>query len=847
MCFELDPVATIVTSTLFLEKASDHQQALHLDGEGLMLVSISLDGVALSDSDYQLDENGLTISEVNKHCELVIKTQINPKANSALTGIYISNGIFCTQCEAETFRKITYYLDRPDVLTTFTVKIIADKNRYPTLLSNGNLIEEGKLENNKHFAIWHDPFKKPCYLFALVAGDLASIEDEFVTSSGRKVTLKIFSEHSAISQCDFAMTSLKKSMQWDEEHYGREYDLDIFNIVAVNDFNFGAMENKSLNIFNSKYILASPQTATDSNYGDIDTVVAHEYFHNWSGNRVTCRDWFQISLKEGFTVFREQSFDETIVSETVHRIRKVQDLRARQFPEDAGPLAHPVQPKSYVQIDNFYTMTVYNKGGEVIRMQQTLLGKEVFRKACDEYFERFDGQAATTDDFVDCMQSVSGVDLSQFRLWYSQAGTPELYVSDSYDSVARMYTLTIKQHVPSTPDMKDKKPMLIPLRMALLNAYGDELALQLKDSDQLRDDVLLVKKSEQSFVFENIESAPTPSLLRHFSAPIKLHFEYSDEQLAFLMRCDGDGFNQWEACQRLAAKVILTGQSEEVFVQAFGELLRSEPSDKLLLSELLMLPSELYLAELMDVVDVDLIHNSRVRLKKTIAQRFESEFKTLYAANELNDVYQYEVSQVASRALMNIALSYLTCLEAPAFIAKAKQQFDKSLQSNMTNCLAALSALSHIDCLERVEALSQFYDQWKGEPLVINMWFAIQAMASLDHVLASVIDITKQPFFDIKNPNNVYSLINCFASNNLAKFHDASGEGYAFLAQMVMRLDTINPMVAARLVQPLTQFAKYDELRQKLMYQQLEKISEVKDLSKNVYECINKSLLTIKR
>jgi aminopeptidase N len=846
LCFELDPTATTVTSTLVVEKTSDHSQALHLDGEELTLLSISLDGVVLSTSDYQLDENGITLPEVSKQCELMIKTQINPEANSALTGLYISNGVFCTQCEAETFRKITYYFDRPDVLTTFEVKIIADEKRYPVLLSNGNLIEEGKLENNKHFAIWHDPIKKPCYLFALVAGDLASIEDEFITSSGKKVTLKIFSEHHAISQCDFAMTSLKKSMLWDEEHYGREYDLDIFNIVAVNDFNFGAMENKSLNIFNSKYILASPQTATDRNYGDIDTVVAHEYFHNWSGNRVTCRDWFQISLKEGFTVFREQSFDETIVSETVHRIRKVQELRNRQFSEDAGPLAHPVQPKSYIQIDNFYTMTVYYKGGEVIRMQQTLLGKEMFRKACDVYFDRFDGQAVTTDDFVDCMQSVSGIDLSQFRLWYSQAGTPELYVSDSYDVAAKTYTLTIRQHVPSTPDMKDKKPMLIPLRLALLNAQGDELALQLKDSDQLRGDVLLVNKDEQSFVFENIESAPTPSLLRHFSAPIKLHFDYSDEQLAFLMRSDSDGFNQWEACQRLAAKVILTGQSEEVFVQAFGELLTKGLSDKLLLSELLMLPSELYLAELMDVVDVDLIHDSRMRLKKLLAQRFESELRALYAANELEVAYQYDMSQVASRALMNIALSYLTSLESPEFIAKAKQQFDESLTSNMTNCLSALSVLSDIDCLERVEALSQFYDQWQDEPLVINMWFTIQAVASLDYVLASVVDITKQPFFDIKNPNNVYALINSFASNNLSKFHDVSGKGYAFLAQMVMRLDTINPMVAARLVQPLTQFAQYDEERKKMMCQQLKKISVVKDLSKNVYECISKSLLTIK-
>lgn len=842
LCFELDPVATIVTSTLAIEKTSDHTQALFLNGEELSLLSISLDGATLSAQNYQLDDSGLTIDSVNDQCELVIQTQINPQANSALTGLYISNGVFCTQCEAETFRKITYYFDRPDVLTTFEVKIIADKVKCPVLLSNGNLVEEGALKNNKHFAVWNDPIKKPCYLFALVAGDLASIEDEFITQSGRTVTLKIFSEHHAISQCDFAMTSLKKSMRWDEVYYGREYDLDIFNIVAVNDFNFGAMENKSLNIFNSKYILASPQTATDHNYGDIDTVVAHEYFHNWSGNRVTCRDWFQISLKEGFTVFREQSFDETIVSETVHRIRKVQDLRARQFPEDAGPLAHPVQPKSYMQIDNFYTMTVYNKGGEVIRMQQTLLGKDVFRKACDNYFDRFDGQAVTTNDFVDCMQSVSGIDLSQFRLWYSQAGTPELFVKDAYDSAAKTYTLTIHQKVPATPDMKDKKPMLIPLRMALLDAQGKELSLQLKGGDQLRDDVLLVNQAEQSFVFDNVASLPTPSLLRHFSAPIKLHFDYSDEQLAFLMENDGDGFNQWEACQRLACKVILEGQAEEVFVKAFGKLLTKEPSDKLLLSELLMLPSELYLSELMAVVDVDLIHESRNRLKSKLAKCYESEFKALYAQSELTVAYQYDMEQVASRALMNVALSYLASLKAQEFIEKAKQQFDESLTSNMTNCLSALSVLSHIDCLERVEALSQFYDQWQNEPLVVNMWLTIQAVASMENVLDSVIEITKQPFFDIKNPNNVYALVVSFASSNLSKFHDISGKGYAFVAQMVMRLDTINPMVAARLVQPLTQFANYDEARQKLMCQQLKKISEVKDLSKNVYECISKSL-----
>ena len=822
--FDLHPEKTRVTSQLTITRRDKNSVDLFLNGEQLKLISVSLNE---KPAKFLEEEGGLRIFNVPDEFSLEIITEINPQANTELTGLYISNNIFCTQCESEYFRKITYFLDRPDVMTFYQVKIIADKKHYPVLLSNGNLLEEGDLPDNKHFAIWEDPFKKPSYLFALVAGDLAKITDHFVTMSGRRVVLHIFSEKQNIERCAFAMECLKKSMKWDEEVYGREYDLDIFNIVAVNDFIFGAMENKSLNVFNAKYILANSETATDQDYADIDTVVAHEYFHNWSGNRVTCRDWFQLSLKEGFTVFREQSYDEDNNSAVVHRIRKVQDLRNGQFSEDAGPMAHPVQPKSYVAIDNFYTRTVYNKGGEVVRMLKTILGAEVFRKASDRYFEKFDGQAVTTDDFVDVMEEVSGRDLSQFRLWYSQAGTPVVNAGGIYDSVKKTYTLTMEQIIPSTADMHDKQPMMIPVVTSLLNGDVEK--------------TLLLKDKVQSFVFENIEKEVVPSLNRHFSAPIKLNFPYTENELLFLFQHDTDGFNRCDAGQRLAVKIILEGMTSEHYSHVIGEILSQKFDDLSMKTELLSLPSEKYLHESVALIDVERISSARRKLFLEIATQHETAWLKLYQSLASDD-NAYSMQAMGRRRLRALCLHYLAALNKPMYIELAKNQFSQA--SNMTDSIAALSALSHIDCLERIEALSHFQDRWQHEPLVMNKWFMIQAQSRLPNTLDNVRSLMKQPFFHIKNPNNVYALIGGFCTGNMLNFHHQSGDGYQFAAECVLTLDAINPMVAARIVECLLSWKHFKAPQQDLMKKALGRIIATPNLSKNVYEPVSKALNT---
>ncbi|MES2204712.1 MAG: aminopeptidase N [Pseudomonadota bacterium] len=857
--FDLHPEKTHVTSRLTIKRRDKKIQDLFLNGEQLKLISVLLNEKPVQ---FSQEEEGLRLFNVPDEFLLEIVTEINPQANTELTGLYISNNIFCTQCESEYFRKITYFLDRPDVMTFYQVKIIADKKQYPVLLSNGNLMEEGDLPDNKHFALWEDPFKKPSYLFALVAGDLAKITDHFVTMSDRRVALHIFSEKQNIERCAFAMECLKKSMKWDEEVYGREYDLDIFNIVAVNDFIFGAMENKSLNIFNAKYILANSETATDQDYADIDTVVAHEYFHNWSGNRVTCRDWFQLSLKEGFTIFREQSYDEDHNSAVVHRIRKVQDLRNGQFSEDAGPMAHPVRPASYIAIDNFYTRTVYNKGGEVVRMLKTILGADLYHEACNHYFKKFDGQAVTTDDFVDVMQEVSGRNLSQFRLWYSQAGTPVVNANGVYDASKKTYTLTMEQIIPPTADMHDKQPMMIPVATALLSVssltslrgvFDDAIYPKEKNwiasstrnddnsgrKDAMIEEVLLLEKQTQQFIFKNIETNIVPSLNRHFSSPIKLNFPYTENELLFLFQHDTDGFNRCDAGQRLAVKIILEGMTNEHYLHVIGEILNQSFDDLSLKTELLSLPSEKYLHESVEVIDVEKISTARRQLFLKIASQHEPAWLDLYHSLASDD-HAYSFAAMGRRRLRALALHYLAALNKQTYIDLAKQQFDHA--GNMTESVAALSALSHIDCLERIEALSHFQDRWQHEPLVMNKWFMAQAQSHLPNTLANVKSLMQQPFFNIKNPNSVYALIGGFCSGNMLNFHDVSGKGYEFCADTVLMLDQINPMVAARIIEPLLGWKRFESHCAELMRRALDKVLQYPGLSKNVYEPVSKAL-----
>lgn len=840
--------STQVTNTLVMKANPDStegQKDLTLKGELLELISLSLDNKPLSEKDYKKTDTALTIFNVPTTFTLQIKTRIHPKENTALSGLYQSSGNFCTQCEAQGFRRITYFLDRPDVMARYTTKIIAEKKRYPILLSNGNLIAREELSNGLHSTTWQDPFKKPSYLFALVAGDLECMEDMFTTQSGRQVKIQIFVEKGNLDKCAHAMQAVKKAMRWDEEKFGREYDLDIYMLVAVGDFNMGAMENKGLNIFNTQYILAKPETATDTDYINIESVIAHEYCHNWSGNRITCRDWFQLSLKEGLTIFRDQCFTADTTSPTVSRINDVVDLRASQFPEDAGPLAHPVRPESYVEINNFYTSTVYNKGAEVIRMQQTLLGHDTFRKGMDLYFSRYDGQAVTIEEFVKSMEEVSGMDLKQFRLWYSQAGTPVLDVKDHYDANKKTYTLTIKQSCPPTPQQPVKQPFHIPVKMGLLDETGKELT----------HDLLHLKQSEQQFQFTNIANKPIPSLLRGFSAPVKLNYAYSDHDLQLLFKHDSDLFNRWEAGQRYTTKLILNLIQDyrakkplvlsEDYIAVFDHLLKTMQEDKLLLAEMLTLPSEKYLTEQMEIVDIDAIHHVREFVLKSLANALQTQLLDIYQQNhDSQTTPNVTLEAVARRELKNLCLSYLMLLDNDQYKQIALKQFENALTKNMTDTMAALSSLVNKECAEKENALTQFYQQWQNDPLVMNKWFSLQASSKLPDTLSRVKKLLKHPAFDIKNPNKVYALIGAFGHRNLVRFHGSQGEGYEFLAECVRELDALNPQVAARMVTPLSQWQRYDSNRQHLMREQLEGILRSKTVSKDVGELVSKSLLT---
>ncbi|EHJ91286.1 aminopeptidase N [Vreelandella boliviensis] len=852
LTFDLDPAATRVKARLLMERhpQADANAPLVLNGEHLKLISLAIDATSVDASAYALDDEGLRIAQVPERFVLESEVEIAPQDNTALEGLYQSNGMYCTQCEAEGFRRITFYPDRPDVMATFKVTVIGNQQHEPILLANGNPIERGELDGGRHFVTWEDPHPKPCYLFALVAGNLHSVEDHFTTMSGRNVTLQIWVEKENLDKTEHAMASLKRAMEWDEQAYGREYDLDLFMIVAVNDFNMGAMENKGLNIFNSAAVLTHPQTATDTAFQNVEGIVAHEYFHNWSGNRVTCRDWFQLSLKEGFTVFRDQCFSADTNSAPVKRIQDVSFFRTAQFAEDAGPTAHPIRPDHFIEITNFYTLTIYEKGAEVVRMIRNLVGEENFRRGSDLYFERFDGQAVTIEDFVGCMAEISGEDFSQFMRWYSQAGTPDIDAHGEYDYVHGEYHLTLRQRTPATPGQPDKLPLHIPVRMGLVGTKsGQDLTLTLNGEKIGKDAVIHLRDDEQTFVFTDVAEAPVPSLLREFSAPVKLHYPYSREDLAFLLTHDSDGFNRWDAGQRLALLALddliaahrngVEKVMDSRVVDAFKALLSGPMSDKAVLAEMLTLPSEAYIAEQQPIVDVDAIHAAREFVRQSLAVALRDEFLAIYEANVTEQQYAPTPEQIAQRSLKNVALSYLMSIEDEQGLALCEAQF--SSDHNMTDVRQALTLLVHSDRDDLASpALKAFGEKWAHDPLVMDQWFTVQVSRPQADVLERVKYLMQHPAFSLKNPNRVRALVGAFAQNRV-NFHRLDGQGYQLLADVVIELNRLNPEIAARLITPLTRWQRFDETRQALMRSELERIKQ-QPLSSNVYEVVEKAL-----
>ncbi len=843
----LDPEATRVKSRMRIRRNGAHQRALVLDGEDLTLISVALDGQVLPPSAYDLLGDGLRIKDVPDAFLLEVETEIAPARNTQLSGLYVSRGNFCTQCEAEGFRRITYFLDRPDVMARFEVRIEADQAAYPLLLSNGNPAGAGALPDGRHWARWDDPFPKPAYLFALVAGKLESLRDRFTTASGRMVELAIHVAPADLDKCGHAMDSLKAAMRWDEQVYGLEYDLDIYNIVAVSDFNMGAMENKGLNVFNTRYVLARPDTATDADYDGVESVIAHEYFHNWTGNRVTCRDWFQLSLKEGLTVFRDQQFSADMGSAGLKRIEDVRVLRAHQFAEDAGPMAHPVRPDNYIEINNFYTATVYNKGAEVIRMLHTMLGADGFRRGMDLYFARHDGQAVTCDDFVAAMADANGGDLGQFKLWYVQAGTPHVEVRSHYDAEAKRLTLDISQSLADTPGQRDKKPMPMPIRAALLGRDGAAMSVRVNANDRPQaEHILLLDGAKQRFVFEDVGQRPVPSLLRGFSAPVKLSTDLSLEDQAFLARHDDDPFNRWDAFQHLATTLMLDAIKGDaaapalnpLIVDAMTATISDDRLDPALKAEALLLPTESYIAEQMTIIDVDGIHRLREHWRQQLAQALLPQWRALYQEGVGAD--GIDRSSRAARRLKNVALGYLLAADESAGAATAFAQFEAA--ANMTDELAALTALSHSQAPQRQPALAAFYEKWKAEALVIDKWFSVQALSLRPETLTVVMNLTRHPDFNRRNPNRLRALIGAFAAANQVRFHDAGGGGYRLLAEEAMAVDAFNPQAAARLLAPLARWRRFDERRAALMREQLERIIAREGVSDDVYEIGSKSL-----
>jgi aminopeptidase N len=862
MGFDLDPELTRIATRLTMTRNPDsHGKSLTLYGEAVDLVHLRMNGKELTKRAYSLVNGVLEIPNAPDDVTLEIETAINPSQNTSLMGLYVSNGNFFTQCEAEGFRKVTYFPDRPDVMAKYTVMLRADKEKYPVLLSNGNLIEQGDLGDGRHYALWEDPFKKPSYLFALVAGDLVCQEETYTLQSGREVLLQVWVEEGNLDKTQHAMESLKNSIRWDEERFGLELDLDRFMIVAVGDFNMGAMENKGLNIFNTKYVLANPRIATDVDYANIESVVGHEYFHNWTGNRVTCRDWFQLSLKEGLTVFRDQEFSADMIGSAsgraVKRIEDVRVLRQAQFPEDAGPMAHPVRPDSYVEINNFYTVTIYEKGSEVVRMYQTLLGREGFRKGMDLYFERHDGQAVECDDFRAAMADAGERDLSQFERWYSQAGTPRVTTQTHYDSIGRNFDLILSQDCPSTPGQETKLPYHIPVAVGLLDSSGKDIPLQLdgqpNDENAPTTMVLELTEEKQTFRFTNVPEKPVPSILRDFSAPVVLDVEYTDDELAFLMANDSDPFNRWEAGQRLATRrmLALTGsaQSDEalneseldvsILAESFRATLNDTALDPSFRELALTLPSESVIAEQMEVIDPQAIHRVRQFLRRSLAQALRTDWMVAYQSNRTPGTYSPDAISAGKRGLKNLALSYLGEIDDTDAHQLAQTQYDHA--NNMTDRLAALSALVNSKAPAKDAALAGFYKEFENEALVIDKWFSLQAMARTTDV-AAVRELMRHPAFSMKNPNRARSLIFSFCNGNPSQFHAADGSGYQYWAEQVIALNAINPQVAARLARSLDRWRKYAPALQAKMRAALHKVADTRGLSRDVLEVITKSL-----
>jgi aminopeptidase N len=845
LTFDLSPNATRVKAKLAVRRNGEHAEPLKFNGERLKPVSVAVDGRTLAEGEHTIDAEFLTIPDAPDAFTLETEVEIDPENNKALEGLYMSGGRFCTQCEAEGFRKITWWPDRPDVLSRFTVRIEADKT-FGRLLANGNLVEAGDLPGGRHYAVWNDPFLKPCYLFALVAGELDVLEDRLVTKSGRTVELKIYVDTGMAPRAAYAMDALKRSMKWDEEAYGREYDLDLFMIVAVRDFNFGAMENKGLNIFNSSLLLADPATATDVDYERIEAVVAHEYFHNWTGNRITCRDWFQLCLKEGLTVFREQGFCADMRGEAVQRIKSVKALRMRQFAEDQGPLAHPVRPSSYMKIDNFYTATIYEKGAEVIGMLKTLIGAEAFAKGMDLYFERWDGQATTVEAFVACFEEASGQDLSGFFAWYEQAGTPRVSLAARYDEAARTLALTLKQATPPTPGQADKRPLPIPITVGLLDHDGRTLAFE-RDGAAVDETVIVLDRPEQTVTLTGVDRLPVVSALRGFSAPVVLTTDAEPKERYVQLASDPDLFNRWEAGQELAAALILAraaGQPDEVgeerYAEAVGRALVDQAADPAFKALLLALPAETELALMRSPVDPQAIHDARDALRLRLALHLNAELRRLHTGLQDLGEFSPDAASAGRRALRNAALDLMAANPRSETADLALGHYQAAV--NMTDAMGGLSALMHIGGAAYEEALADFYERWKSEPLVIDKWFAVQARDPSEGTLGRILALTAHPAFDPKNPNRLRALVSSFASFNPARFHDPSGAGYRFLADQIIATDRFNPMTAARLVDPLGGWKRLKPELGKLMRAELERIVAVEGLSKNVYELATRAL-----
>jgi aminopeptidase N len=846
--FQLEPNTTRVKARLTIRRNGDHAEALRLDGVRLKPISVAVDGEALGPGDYAVTAEELIVAKVPAAFVLETEVEIDPENNKALEGLYMSAGRFCTQCEAEGFRKITWYPDRPDVLSRFTVRIEADKAAYPRLLSNGNLVEAGDLDGGRHFAVWNDPFLKPCYLFALVAGELDELADSFVTMSGRSVDLKIFVDTGMAARAAYAMDSLKRAMKWDEDAFGREYDLDLFMIVAVRDFNFGAMENKGLNIFNSSLLLADPETATDFDYERIEGVVAHEYFHNWTGDRITCRDWFQLCLKEGLTVFRDQSFSADMRGHSVQRIKEVRALRARQFHEDAGPMAHPVRPSSYLKIDNFYTATIYEKGAEVIRMLKILIGDEAFRAGMDLYFERWDGHATTVEAFIECFAETSGKSLNDFFAWYEQAGTPRVSLEARYDAGAKALDLKLTQRTDPTPGQPDKRPLPTPVVIGLLDEDGRPQSFRLPGAEQAREDGLIVLEgAETTLRLEGVESDPVLSVLRGFSAPVHLTTDAPPKDRYVLLAADPDLFNRWEAGQELARGLILSraaGSPDEVgeerFADAVGRALADQAAEPAFKALMLSLPSESDLAQAVSPVDPTALHEARDALRARLAVHLAQELKRLHGGLQEAGEFSVDAAAAGRRALHNAALEVLAADPHADVIERALGHFRAA--ANMTDAMGGLSALMLIGGEAFDTALAEFYDRWRDEPLVIDKWFAVQARSPAEDVLGRVLGLTAHPAFDPKNPNRLRALVQSFASGNPSRFHDPSGAGYRFLADQILAVDGFNPMTAARLIEPLGAWRRYTPALGELMREQLQRIVDTSGLSKNVFEMASRAL-----